>query len=96
MQATAENAKQSWQRAMKRADGEKVFDDPKLLKKSIKREDQKKRKSGREWYKCDATGSLSGVTASEPSARLRRSVLISASQILRDVLRTRRPRRWDW
>lgn len=42
-------SKQGWQRAMQRAEGTKVFDDPKLIKKSIKRIEKEKKKSAREW-----------------------------------------------
>lgn len=41
--------KELWSKAIKQASGEKVRDDEKLLKKSLKRMEQKKRKSEREW-----------------------------------------------
>jgi hypothetical protein len=37
--------------ALKRAKGEKVKDDPKLLKKTLKKEMAKKKKSAKEWAK---------------------------------------------
>ena len=42
-------AKQSWQAALARASGEKVLDDPKLLKKSIKRAAQAKQQRRAAW-----------------------------------------------
>ena len=51
--ATAEGqaqlAKQSWQAALARASGEKVLDDPKLLKKSIKRAQKAKQQRAAVW-----------------------------------------------
>ena len=51
--ATAEGqaqlAKQSWQAALARASGEKVLDDPKLLKKSIKRAAKAKQQRAAAW-----------------------------------------------
>ncbi|KAJ4346983.1 uncharacterized protein N0V89_010917 [Didymosphaeria variabile] len=41
--------KDLWLNAKRRAQGERVHDDPKLLKKSVKRLDQAKAKSSREW-----------------------------------------------
>ncbi|KAF9733081.1 surfeit locus protein 6 [Paraphaeosphaeria minitans] len=41
--------KDLWLNAKRRAQGERVHDDPKLLKKSVKRMDQAKAKSSREW-----------------------------------------------
>lgn len=41
--------KQSWQKAMQRAEGQKILDNPQLLKKKIKRIERSKRKSEREW-----------------------------------------------
>jgi len=38
-----------WAAAMKRAAGEKVLDDPKLLKRSLKREAKRKEKSAATW-----------------------------------------------
>ena len=38
-----------WLNAKKRAQGERVHDDPKLLKKSVKRLDKQKAKSSQEW-----------------------------------------------
>lgn len=42
-------AAHDWDAAMRRAGGEKVRDDPKLLKRTIKREERKKKKSGKVW-----------------------------------------------
>lgn len=39
----------AWQKSMERAKGQRVHDDPKLLKKSIKRERKKKQKSAQQW-----------------------------------------------
>jgi len=39
----------AWQTALRRAEGEKVLDDPRLLKKSIKRAEAKKRRSREKW-----------------------------------------------
>ncbi|KAJ1835485.1 hypothetical protein LPJ63_001105 [Coemansia sp. RSA 2711] len=41
--------KSKWNKALDLAKGEKVKDDPKLLRKTIRREEQQKKKSGREW-----------------------------------------------
>jgi len=41
--------KQLWAATLKRAEGEKVKDKPELLKKSIKKEKAKKRKSAKKW-----------------------------------------------
>lgn len=41
--------KMSWENALHKAGGEKVRDDPKLLKKSIKRKEKAKGKSAKEW-----------------------------------------------
>jgi len=41
--------KDAWLAAKKRAQGEKVFDDPKLLAKSVKRLEKEKSKSKQEW-----------------------------------------------
>lgn len=41
--------KDSWTRAIKQSAGEKVYDDEKLLRKSLKRQQKKKNKSEREW-----------------------------------------------
>ncbi len=43
-------ADELWDAALKRASGEKVKDDPKLLRKTIRKVKQKKAKSAREWY----------------------------------------------
>lgn len=40
---------QNWDNAMKKASGEKIKDDPKLLKKTLKRQENKKKKSAKEW-----------------------------------------------
>ena len=42
-------AKLLWKKALSHAKGEKMRDDPSLLKKTIKRQDAKKRKSQKEW-----------------------------------------------
>ncbi|KAK9454125.1 surfeit locus protein 6-domain-containing protein [Dipodascopsis uninucleata] len=42
-------AKEKWKRAIKQAEGEKVRDDEKLLKKALKRQQQQKKKSAKEW-----------------------------------------------
>lgn len=41
----------AWSAAMKRASGEKVLDDPKLLRKTLKREEKRKQKSSEKWEK---------------------------------------------
>lgn len=41
--------KEEWQKAIALASGEKVRDDPKLLKKTIKRTEQQKKKSAEAW-----------------------------------------------
>lgn len=41
--------KETWKKAMKLAAGEKVKDDISLLKRTIKKQDQQKKKSGKEW-----------------------------------------------
>ena len=41
--------KNAWERVSKKAKGEKVRDDPKLLRKTLKREQAQKKKSTREW-----------------------------------------------
>ncbi|GAQ86080.1 hypothetical protein KFL_002690060 [Klebsormidium nitens] len=42
-------AKHAWTSSLKRASGEKVLDDPKLLKKSIKSEEKKREHSQKKW-----------------------------------------------
>lgn len=42
--------KELWSKAIKQTLGEKVTDNEKLLKKTLKRQDQQKRKSEKEWY----------------------------------------------
>lgn len=42
-------AAEAWRAALSRAAGEKVLDDPKLLRKSIKREQADKARSARKW-----------------------------------------------
>jgi len=42
-------SKHSWSAAVSRAAGEKVLDNPKLLKKSIKKDEQLKHKSAKKW-----------------------------------------------
>lgn len=41
--------KEAWKSALARASGEKVKDDPALLKKTIKKKEQLKRRSGKKW-----------------------------------------------
>ena len=41
--------KLKWEKAMARADGEVVKDDPKLLQQALKRQESKKKKTKREW-----------------------------------------------
>ncbi|EGD76475.1 hypothetical protein PTSG_07591 [Salpingoeca rosetta] len=41
--------KKGWDKALKRAEGEKVFDNPKLMKKAIKTRERKKAKSKKTW-----------------------------------------------
>ena len=41
--------KRMWERLNKKASGEKLKDDPKLLKKTLKREKARKKKSAKEW-----------------------------------------------
>eukprot|EP01138_Halocafeteria_seosinensis_P015636 gb/GECG01015957.1/.p1 GENE.gb/GECG01015957.1/~~gb/GECG01015957.1/.p1 ORF type:complete len:377 (+),score=105.16 gb/GECG01015957.1/:1-1131(+) len=48
-QATEEKKDAEWDAAMKRAEGEKVLDDPKLLKKTLKRKQKAKQKSRKQW-----------------------------------------------
>lgn len=42
-------AAEAWRAALSRAAGEKVYDDPKLLRRSIKREQQEKVRSAKKW-----------------------------------------------
>ena len=39
----------AWQASLARAEGQKVKDDPTLLRKSIKRDEKRKQKSKHEW-----------------------------------------------
>eukprot|EP01138_Halocafeteria_seosinensis_P015637 gb/GECG01015958.1/.p1 GENE.gb/GECG01015958.1/~~gb/GECG01015958.1/.p1 ORF type:complete len:106 (+),score=21.74 gb/GECG01015958.1/:1-318(+) len=39
--------------SLTRSQGEKVLDDPKLLKKTLKRKQKAKQKSRKQWYDCD-------------------------------------------
>ena len=49
-------ADEIWNASLKRAHGEKVVDDPALIKKSMKRMERKKKKSERDWKdRLDAT-----------------------------------------
>lgn len=41
--------KDLWNKALQKAEGVKLYDDPKLLKKSMKRRDQEKKKSRKQW-----------------------------------------------
>ncbi|GBF94110.1 hypothetical protein Rsub_07097 [Raphidocelis subcapitata] len=47
--AKARAAQAAWQAAMARASGEKVLDDPKLLRRSIKKDAQRKQRSTKKW-----------------------------------------------
>ncbi len=47
VQAKAQQA--AWKAALARAAGEKVLDDPKLLRKSLKRETKRREKHGKAW-----------------------------------------------
>lgn len=49
MKAKELHEKESWSKAIKRAEGEKVKDDPKLLKKTIKKKLIKKKRSEKIW-----------------------------------------------
>ncbi|KAJ2890201.1 hypothetical protein GGI21_006260 [Coemansia aciculifera] len=42
--------KDKWGKALDLAKGEKVKDDPKLLRKTVRRDEQQKKKSSREWH----------------------------------------------
>jgi isoaspartyl peptidase/L-asparaginase-like protein (Ntn-hydrolase superfamily) len=44
----------AWRNALARAQGEKVLDDPKLLRKSIKKEEKQKVKSAKAWQERTA------------------------------------------
>jgi hypothetical protein len=59
--------KQAWEKALAKASGEKVFDNEALLKKSIKRDEQKKKKSAAAWYGTHRTRR----TRTEVDARVR-------------------------
>jgi len=48
-------AAEAWRAALSRAAGEKVLDDPKLLRKSIKREAAEKARSSKKWQERVAT-----------------------------------------
>jgi len=52
--ANAMKDKKAWKGALARADGHKVLDDIDLLKKSVKRKEQKKRSGKDKWNKRDA------------------------------------------
>lgn len=43
--------KEEWNKVLALATGEKVKDDPKLLKKTVKRQEKQKQKSAQEWKK---------------------------------------------
>lgn len=49
MKAVEIHEKESWSKALKKAEGEKIKDDPKLLKKTIKKKIMKKKKSEKVW-----------------------------------------------
>ncbi|KAF9103203.1 surfeit locus protein [Mortierella sp. GBA35] len=53
--ATALKEKDTWRKALQLAQGEKVKDDVKLLKKTIKREETFKKKSAKEWGERKST-----------------------------------------
>lgn len=53
--ARQQQEKAQWQAAMQRADGVKVKDDPKLLKKTIKRREAAKNRTKKEWGERVAT-----------------------------------------
>lgn len=42
-------AAEAWRAALGRASGDKVLDDPKLLRRSLKREEQDKARKGKRW-----------------------------------------------
>lgn len=46
---TAKAEKYNWDKALAKAQGQKIKDDPALLKKSIKRDEYKKKKSKKAW-----------------------------------------------
>jgi len=53
--------KKMWDTVLKKAQGVKVKDDAALIKKSMKREKSKKRKSAKEWFvlvRCLVSGGL--------------------------------------
>lgn len=54
MKSDEHQDRHSWGAALKRARGEKVYDDPKLLKKSIKKETTIKRKKAAAWVEREA------------------------------------------
>jgi len=47
--------KMAWETMIKRASGEKVYDDPKKIKKTLKRQQSQKRKSKKDWKKRNST-----------------------------------------
>jgi hypothetical protein len=49
LNAKQAQAKEAWGSALARASGKKVLDDPRLLKRSIKREERAKEKKGKAW-----------------------------------------------
>lgn len=53
--ASALKEKDTWRKALQLAQGEKVKDDVKLLKKTIKREETFKKKSAKEWGERKST-----------------------------------------
>lgn len=53
--ANALKEKDTWRKALQLAQGEKVKDDVKLLKKTIKREETFKKKSAKEWGERKST-----------------------------------------
>lgn len=53
--ASALKEKDTWRKALQLAQGEKVKDDVKLLKKTIKREETFKKKSSKEWGERKST-----------------------------------------
>ncbi len=49
MKVTELHEKEAWSKVFRKAQGEKVKDDPKLLAKTIKRKTIKKKKSEKAW-----------------------------------------------
>ncbi|KAE8751291.1 hypothetical protein FOCC_FOCC001862 [Frankliniella occidentalis] len=47
--------KEAWSNALKKAEGVKIKDDPELLKKTLKREESKKKRSAKQWASREHT-----------------------------------------